>query len=101
MEGGTQSLGKHLGPTSSSPVCLSDLSVTSTFGDSHVCCCCIRGVCPIDGLLKGELFLKRPLLYSVSDFRFHQNCDALGTSPSLPPPRALASNFPLQETSAG
>lgn len=53
------------------------------------------------GFLRGELSLKKPLLYSVSNFRFHQSRDALGTSPSLPPLRALASNFPLQETSAG
>lgn len=55
----------------------------------------------MDGFLGGELSLKKSLVYSVSNFIFHQSWDALGTSPSPPPPRALASNVPLQETSAG
>lgn len=55
----------------------------------------------IDRFLRGELSLKKSLVYSVSNFIFHQSCDALSTSPSLPPLRTLASNFPLQETSAG
>lgn len=57
--------------------------------------------CRIDGFLSGELSLKKPLLYSVSNFRCPQSSDALYASPPLPPLRALASNFPLQETSAG
>lgn len=101
MEGG----GQFLGNSHQADLIFSRLSVQllcdQHIGNSHVCCWLHQRSCRIDGFLREELSLKKSLVYSVSDFIFHQSCDALGTSPSLPPLRGLASNFPLQETSAG
>lgn len=92
---------KHLRQTPSSSSPPVHLLCDQHMADSHVCCCCHQRSCRIHGFLRGELSLKKSLVYSVSGFIFHQSYDVLGTSPSLRPLRALASNFPFQETSAG
>lgn len=55
----------------------------------------------VDWWVSAGSVLQKSLAVSISNFRFHHSSHAPGTSPTPPPLGALASYFPLQETSAG